>query len=182
MSFLKNLFGKKEEEPKPFSRTVLDLDLGFIFEYDLRSWEVQAVYEYDWGDEDFTKEFKVSDGSETYFLAVEEDDEVEMVWSQKIPLAKIEGDMAEEIINKERPPKSIVYESKTYFLDEECPGYFHEKGQSENQWQEFIAWEYYDETEHFNLSIEQWGERSFEASLGRVLAAHEISDILPRKL
>ena len=83
MSLFKNLFGGKKEDPKPFSRTPLDLDQGYIFEYDMQSWEVMAVYEYDWGDEDFSKEFKVSDGQNTYYLSVEEDDEIEMTWSKK---------------------------------------------------------------------------------------------------
>ncbi len=181
MSFFKNLFGKKEE-PKPFSRTVLDLDQGFIFEYDLSTWEVQAVYEYDWGDEEFSKEFKVSDGKDTYYLAVEEDDTIEMLWSQKIPLRAIEGNIAKEIEENERPPEQIVYDAKTYYLDEESAGYFHEQGSDEDNWAEFMVWDYYDKKEAFNISIEQWGPRSFEASHGKVLQQHEISEILPRKL
>ena len=26
-----------------------DLDVGFIFDYDMKSWVVQEVYKYDWG-------------------------------------------------------------------------------------------------------------------------------------
>lgn len=182
MSFFKNLFGKKEEEPKPFSRTVLDLDQGYIFEYDLQTWEVQAVYEYDWGNEEFSKEFKVSDGKDTFFLSVEEDDEVELVWSKKIPLRAIEGNIAQQIESEERPPEHIVYESQTYYLDEESAGYFHEQGSHEDSWAEFMVWDYYTKDENWQISIEQWGERSFEASQGKVLKSHEISEILPRKL
>ncbi|WP_421750346.1 DUF4178 domain-containing protein [Croceimicrobium sp.] len=181
MSLFKNLFGGKKEDPKPFSRTPLDLDLGYIFEYDMQSWEVMAVYEYDWGDEDFSKEFKVSDGQNTYYLSVEDDDEIEMTWSKKIPLRSIEGPIAQQIEEDERPPETIVYESRTYYLDEESAGYFHEKGSDENAWAEFMVWDYYDKKEEYQLSIEQWGPRSFEASHGKVLKSYEISDILPRE-
>lgn len=181
MSFFSNIFGGKKEEPNPFGRTPLDLDQGFIFEYDMQSWEVLAVYEYDWGNEDFSKEFKVSDGTNTYYLHVEEDDEIELIWSEKIPLKAIEGRIAQQIEENERPPETIVHEGKTFYLDEESAGYFHEKGDNEDAWTEFMVWDYYDKKEEQTISIEQWGPRSFEASHGKVLQNHEISDILPRK-
>lgn len=181
MSFLSNLFGGKKEEPNPFGRTPMDLDQGFIFEYDMQNWEVMAVYEYDWGNEDFSKEFKVSDGTNTYYLTVEEDDEIEMTWCQKIPLNQIEGNIAQQIEANERPPETLVYEGETYYLDEESAGYFHEKGTDEEAWAEFMVWDYYNKNESHNISIEQWGPRSFEASHGKVLKNHEISDILPRE-
>jgi len=105
-----------------------------------------------------------------------------MVWSQKIPLRSIEGNIAQTIEENERPPETIVYDSTTYYLDEESAGYFHEKGKDEESWAEFMVWDYYDKGEKFNLSIEQWGPRSFEASQGKLLKPHEISEILPRKL
>lgn len=179
----KNLFGKKKQPaPDPLNRTVRDLDQGYLFEYDLRSWEVKAVYEYDWGDNDFSKEFQVSDGTETFYLGVEDDDELEILWSSKISLAKIEAKVADHIIKHQSPPDTLVYAGKTYYLDEEAPGYFHEKGEPEDQWQEFISWDYYDDSEEYNLCIEQWGERSFEASQGKYLEEFEITDILPRNI
>jgi len=181
MSFFSNLFGGKKEEPNPFGRTPMDLDMGYIFEYDMQNWEVMAVYEYDWGNEDFSKEFKVSDGTNTFYLTVEEDDELEMTWCKKIPLKSIEGNIAHQIEENERPPETIVYEGKTFFLDEESAGYFHEKGTDKDAWAEFLVWDYYDKKEEYNISIEQWGPRSFEASHGKMLKNHEISDILPRE-
>jgi hypothetical protein len=183
MSLFKNLFGKKEEEePKPFSRTALDLGMGYIFEYDLRTWEVTGEYEYDWGDEEFSKEYKVSDGKDSYYLAVEEDDEIELVWSSKIPVRQLGADIAKRISDGGAPPESLVYDNKSYHLDEESPGFFNDKTKGENDdWAEFIAWDYYNEDETLNLTLEQWGERSFEASWGKVIAEFEISDILPRK-
>ena len=68
---------------------VTDLDKGFVFEYDLKSWEVQEVYKYDWGDHFFSYEYKISSGSETRFLSVEDDDELFVVLSQKSNIRKI---------------------------------------------------------------------------------------------
>ena len=182
MNLFKNLFGKKEEEPKPFSRTVLDLSMGYIFEYDLRTWEVTGEYEYDWGDEEFSKEYKVSDGKDSFYLSVDEDDEIELLWCEKVPMRKLGAEIAKNISDGSAPPETIIYEGKSYFLDEESPGYFNDLTKGKNDdWQEFIAWDYYNEDETLNLTIEQWGERSFEASWGKVISEFEISDILPRK-
>lgn len=182
MSLFNKLFGKKEEEPIPFSRSVRDLRLGYIFEYDMQSWEITGEYEYDWGDEEFSKEYKVSDGKQSFYLAVEDDDELELVWSVKIPLRKLGPEIAKKISEGSAPPETIIYEGQNYFLQEESPGYFNDMTTGENDnWQEFIAWDYYNEDETLNLTIEQWGERSFEASAGKVISEFEISDILPRK-
>lgn len=174
------LFNRKKEEPNPFGRTVRDLDLGYIFEYNLKSWEVAEVYEYDWGDNNFTKEFKVTDGQSTKYLTVDEDDELEIVLADKISIRKVQSDLQKVIMENETPPETLKYENREYHLDEECPGYFRKlPSKNDEDWEEFIAWEYYDDDEQYTLTIEQWGDRSFDAAHGKLLKEFEISDILP---
>jgi len=179
----KNLFNKKrKEEPNPLDRTVRDLEQGYLFEYDLSTWEVKAVYEYDWGGNFFTREYKVSNGKETRYLAVEEDDELELVLSEKVKLKSIRSDLAKTIMDEKEPPESIAYKGKVFHLDEESPGYFRElPADDDDDWEEFVAWDYYDEEEEYCLTIEQWDHRSFEASYGKMLKEFEISEILPRE-
>lgn len=179
----KNLFGKKEKAGSdPLNRSVRDLEQGYLFEYDLATWEVKAVYEYDWGGNFFTREYKVSNGRETRYLSVEEDDELELVLSEKLKLKSIRTDLAKSIMNEKEPPETLAYDGKVFHLDEESPGYFRElPSEDEDDWEEFVAWDYYDESEQFSLTIEQWDHRSFEASYGKVLKEFEISEILPRE-
>ena len=172
---------KKEPADDPLNITVRDLHLGYILEYDLRTWEITAEYEYDWGDENFSKEYRLSDGKETRYLSVEENDQLELTWSRKIKLAQIQSDLARTIENDGRPPDTLVFEGRTYYFDEESPGYFNDLGEKNEAWEEFIVWDYYDEEDQYCLSIERWDERSFDASVGKVLAGHEISNILPRE-
>ena len=47
-----------------------DLDVGFIFDYDMKSWVVKEVYKYDWGNNNYTSEYKVDSGDEVAFLPV----------------------------------------------------------------------------------------------------------------
>lgn len=176
LDFLKRKFGKQEE---PEDYTIHSFKKGFIFDYDLRAWEVKECYNYDWGDEFFSREYKVSDGAETSFLYVEEDDELELVMSKKINTRDVYEGLMEYVKVHEQPPKELTYEGTIYYFDEESPGYFQNESAGDEQWVEFISWDYYDKDEKFNLCIEQWDEKSFEASLGKVIGEHEISNILP---
>ena len=51
MGFFDKFFNKKEEPSYDSTNIrVQDLNVGFVFDYDMSTWEVQAAYEYDWGD------------------------------------------------------------------------------------------------------------------------------------
>lgn len=180
MGLFDNFFKKKEEEPHYDSTDirVQDLDVGFVFDYDLTTWEVKAIYEYDWGDNFFTREYKINNGTDTLFLSLEEDDELILSVSRKIKIRKLGDDVAEELMTNQKPPAKFVYEGKTYILEEESPGYFHdiERGDS---WEEFMAWDYEDDDAEYIVTIEQWGEKEFEASSGKYIKEFEISNILP---
>lgn len=175
----KNLFSsfKKKEETDFGNMTVHQLSTGAIFEYDLRTFEVLETYTYDWGDEEFSKEYKVTDGNKTLFLSVEEDDELEISLSQKTKVRHIKEDLPEFIKQHETAPTSLTFEGRTYYLEGEYPGFFNDE--KNDEWLEFITWEYYDESEENIISIEQWDENEFEASYGIIVAERNISNLLP---
>ena len=174
-----DFFKKKKAQYDPLNLKVTDLDKGFLFDYDLKTWEVKEVYLYDWGDNFFTKEFKVSDSSDTRFLHIEEDDELEITLTQKIKVRSINNDLPEYIQENEYPPKTLIYNDMHFYKESENPGYFKTADAKDDQWQELISWDYYDDEDTHILNIEQWGEREFEASFGRIIATYEISNIVP---
>ncbi len=174
-------FFKKKEEPAYDSSDirVTDLGLGFVFEYDLSSWVIEEEYEYDWGDEFFSKEYKISNGTDVKYLTVEDDDELYLSISTKIRIRSIGEDLPDQIQENETAPKKLTYDGNTYFLEEENPGYFRNLTAEEEAWTEFIAWEYEDDNNNI-ITIEQWGENSFEASVGKNIREIDISNILPK--
>lgn len=183
MSFFKDLFSrkdKKEESIDPLNIKLTELKKGYILDYDLSSWEVKEVYNYDWGDEFFTKEYKIFNGKDSRYLHVEDDDELELIIAEKIKPTTIDPDLPEHINNHGRPPKKIHYKGSEYRLESTSPGFFNEEGKKE-QWVEHISWTYYDTDEVKTINIEQWGEFEFEASIGKVVEAYEISNIVPSK-
>ncbi len=179
---LKDLFNKKKEpEYDATDIRVTDIKIGFIFEYDLSTWEVTEEYEYDWGNNYFSREFKLFNGSETKFMSIDEDDELYICISDKIKIRSVDEDLPEHILEHEAPPKKITFNGKKFFLEEESPGYFRDiaDGDGDEAWSEVVSWEYEDDDNNV-LTIEQWGEKEFEASIGKYIKEYEISNILPK--
>ncbi len=177
-----DLFKKKTERNfVPTSLTVENMSKGWVFEYDMKNWVVSEVYEYDWGNNNFSVEYKVDTGTESYFLSVEKDDEMLLALTRKLKIRSIDENLPEHIKKNEAPPKKLVYNGISYFLEAERPGYFRnvETDPDGNEWEEFIAWEYEDESGKQMLTIEQWGEHEFDASVGFSIPLHQISNILP---
>lgn len=172
-------FKKKEPDYDTTNLRVTDLDLNFVFDYDLSTWQVTAVYEYDWGDNFFTREYKITDGVNTYFLNVEEDDEIELSLTQKVNVIALGEDIPDQIAKHKKPPQKIEYEGTMYFLEAESPGYFSDVYAEKETWIEFISWDYIDKSGDQILCIEQWEEHRFEAAHGKKIKEFEISNINP---
>lgn len=180
-----NFFKKKIKNPEddkphydPLNIKITDLRKGFVFEYDLEQWLVEGEYHYDWGNEHISQEFKVTNGTETYYMSVDKEDDLEIGLFEKLKLSAFDVDISGEIIKNHQPPFKLNYEGIAFTREGETPGYFKD-GESGGSWEEMIAWNYYDQSEEYAITIEQWGERKFEASFGKIIKEHEISNILP---
>ncbi|TAJ14527.1 DUF4178 domain-containing protein [Marinilabiliaceae bacterium JC017] len=173
-----DFFKKKEPHYDITNIRVHDLDVGFVFDYDLSTWVVEAMMEYDWGDNYFTREFQINNGTEIRFLGIEEDDELEISFMKKIKVRAIQEDLLEILIDRQEPPKKITHDGITYFLEKEAPGYFHNISKGDD-WEEFRSWDFEDANGNHLLCIEQWEEKEFEASIGKRVKEFEISNILP---
>lgn len=174
---LLDFFKKYKREYDVTNMRVTDLKTGFVFDYDLSTWEVLDEYEYDWGDNFFSSEYKISDGTKVCYLNVEEDDEVILSISEKVKIRAIDENLPEYIHKNEKAPDSLAFQGVKYFLEKESPGYFRNVGKTD--WAEFISWDYEDEKGERIISVEQWGEFEFEASVGKKIKEFEITNILP---
>lgn len=172
---------KKEKTPEydVTNMQVKDLRVGFMFDYDLKTWVIKEEYEYDWGDNYFTREYKVEASDDVAYLHIDANDENFMTFSRKIMVRALGEDIPEQIIENKRPPKKIEFEGVTYYLDKESPGYFSDDPEDDDSWVELISWDYYDADGKLTVCIEQWGDRDFEASYGKVVKEYEITNILP---
>jgi hypothetical protein len=172
---------KKKEEPHydPSNLKIKDLRVGFMLDYNLKTWEISEEYEYDWGDQYFTREFKLDAADDTAYLHIDFNDDQSMTLSRKVNVRALGQDIPEAIMEKQSPPSKISYEGVEYFLDRKSPGYFSDDPEDDNSWTELISWDYYDSEGKLVACVEQWGEQEFEASYGKVVNEFEITNILP---
>lgn len=178
--FKKKFFSKPEEQTHydPTNIGILDLRKGFVLDYDMKTWTVEEEYEYDWGDDRYSYGFKLVSADDTIILDVNEGDEVECAVLKPLPWRKIADIVEDEIIKNERPPRKFTFEGVEYVCEGEHPGYFrnvHADGESI----EFITWDYTDYAGERVINIEQWGERDFEAYIGRRVNERDFTNILP---
>ncbi len=170
---------RKSSEGTSGRPDIYSLDKGCTFKYGYSTWTVLENYEYDWGEGAFSKEYKVSDGQAMRYLAVEEEEgEPEVVFYEEIPREEFEKSLPKPLHDGQEMPKSLFFNGRGYFFDEESLGYFCDLSQQPENWEEFIAWDFYDKTEKYVLSIEQWDEDEFEVFYGEVVEAYEIRDII----
>lgn len=170
---------KKEKQPHydPTNITIRDLGKEYIFEYAIETWTVSALYEYDWGDNYFTREFVIKNGNIEKFLHIEDDGGLIVTLSEKVKIRKLGEEVCDYIDEHQKPPKKITLEGVKYFLDEKSPGFSKEIDQE--NWQELISYDYLNDDEDKVLCIEQYGDDEFEVSKGNIISEHAISNILP---
>jgi hypothetical protein len=176
-----NLFKKKNEEPDydVTNLTLLNLNYGFIFDYDMKSWVVKEVYEYDWGNHNFSKEYKVDSGDQVGFLSIFEEDELVISFTNPIKLLKIDEDVMDIVQKDKKPPRQIHYDGQTYYMEEDSAGYVRDCSKKTEDWEEFISWDYFNEEGDRIISITQWDEYNVEAHAGLVLKEYQFSNIIP---
>ncbi len=176
-----DFFKKKEEEPHydVTNIRVTDIEENYILEYDLETWIVKKMFEYDWGNNFFSREFLISNGKESKYLSVEEDDELEIAITKKISIRKLDADIPDTVNDTGKPPKKIMFEGTLYYRDAEDAGYV--RNVATDNWEEIINWTYLDESEVKLINIEQSGEDDFEATIGEYIKEYKISNILPQK-
>lgn len=158
---------------------VTDLRKGFLFDYDLNTWEVKEEFEYDWANEFYTKEYKVVNGREERFLSVAVDDETTLALWEKVGVHSIDTRIPGHIRQNDEPMLQISMDGDVYYRKEESMGYW--RNTATSNWQKLISWDYETKDGSKLISIERWGEEEFEASKGKRVKEYEISNVLPRE-
>ncbi len=167
-------FFKKKKIKPLVELTLQNLTEGATLEYDLKTWVVDAVYEYIWENNFKSREYKFIDGITYFFLDVDEDGIILM--SKPAKLKHIAPDFKQELLDSQTVPENIVYKNDIYKLREECFGSYRKIG-NEN-WSELTSWMYWNTKDEF-ICIEQWSKFEFEGHLGSKINPFSIDNLLP---
>lgn len=172
---------KKDKEPEydVTNMKLTDLKEGFVLDYELKSWVVKEMYQYDWGKNNFSMEYMIDSGDEVSYLSIADEGELYITVSKPIKIQQLGEGLREQIRRTENAPERLVYEGVTYYLDEDSAGYFNDKTKGTGDWEEMVSYDYLNEEETLCLSITQWDERNFEASAGVVAQEYQFSNITP---
>lgn len=174
-----NPFRKKKEETDaldPLDITLNSLKPGYVLDYDLKTWRVSAHHYYIY-DGDRIDEWELSSADDVMYLEAEKDDGITYSLSHKIRLSDIDADIRGHIQKHDDPPEEIIYQGVTYYADSSSIGRYYKNGQGAGD--EFITWDYLDDSEKRTLSIEQWSDDQFEASAGEIVEDYQFTNILP---
>ncbi len=176
-------FDKKEENKlTPDDLVLSKLKVGYMVDYDLKTWEIIDYNVYDWGDDIFSEEWTLEtyDSGEQEILYLEKSDEDgDLLWSltQKMPVNSIDRNIIDSITDGEEPPSEIEYENETFYIADTGAAYFLKHGTETKG--ELIVWDFEDETEEKILTIEQWGEYRFELFYGIYVDEEDFENIFP---
>ncbi len=174
-----NPFKKKEPEAEardPLSLTLSDLKPGYVLDYDLKTWQVAAHHYYDY-DGDRVDEWELTCGDDRAYLERSEDDGITWILTRKIPLSSIEGDIRDHMRHNDDPPDEVICNGVAYCGESSAVGRYHQNADPTGR--EFIVWQYLDDSEKRTLSLEQWDEDHYDASVGEVVEEYQFTDILP---
>lgn len=175
-----NFFFKKKDEGDEFDPVrdlvLSKLRIGYLVDYDLKTWKVTAYNKYNIDDHTID-EWELTSGREMLYLEREQDDEVFWSISKKLPIGAIDGEVKQHIMKNDDPPDQITCKEKKYFLDSSGAGFMYEGGLGRGI--EFIYWDFVDNDDQNFISIEQWGETEFEAYEGKNAEEYQFSNILP---
>lgn len=179
---LSNLFGSNDNDENkrhydPLHIKITDLRKGFMFDYDLETWQVQEHYEYDWGNNIFTDEYKVSDGKNTRFLYIDTNDDLRVSWNKKVKFVEIDVDLLKKIVKKDEAPKKLEYNNQLFHKVSSDYGHFKKVGSDDEY--EFVNWDFETKDNKELISVYRWGEEEIETSYGVYIKEDDISSILP---
>jgi len=110
-----DIFKKKPEETHydPTNIKVTDLEKGYLFDYNLETWTVQKMAEYDWGNNHFSREFTIESKGKIRYLSIEEDGALEIVLFEKIKYRKLGTFVTNYQKEHQRFPEQITYDNVT---------------------------------------------------------------------
>ena len=154
----------------------IDPDQKFI-DFNLESWQVQHIGTYDWGNEEFSYEATLFNGTSRGYLDFSDDETEDIILYHDIKTSSLPSHIFTLLENGEKP-REITYEGQLYKLEETSTGYYSETNGDSDDWEEIMNFTYLAPNGTY-LSIDQWDEDEFECSKGTILSPAMIDQILP---
>ena len=168
----------KKKEKDDFDPTDIRLDqlqINFMLDYNFVTYQVKKIYEYEWEDGSYAKEFQLESSSGHLYLYIEKDDIMYIELSEAKDISSLNKLALHSLQNSENPPTEIIFEDKTYQFVKDTAGRLFEDN---DDYDEFLEYKYLSNSGEI-LYIEQWDDDDFELSVAKEVKESEFSQILP---
>lgn len=173
--------GEGDGQSLPLDLMLDHLQMAWMVDYDLETWEVTGYNTYDY-DGFVTREWELRGGRQVRFLELaEEDGERQWTLTRSISLTDIEEDVAAVIAAEDEPPESVTCGGRTYQGVASDAGVYTRVsggGSDTAGSRDFVAWTYDDGDGHL-LFLTRYGERDLSAYEGHRVEEYQFTDILP---
>lgn len=159
----------------PLNIRFRDLNIGFLVDYDLKTWQIKEGGECDLEGNLFRR-FKLSDGKDSLDIFYDLRGKVYLVNEFNI---KTLDEVDDEILNKGNPPDEVEYQGKKYYLDKKFDGQGRDLSSNSHDWHRMIAWFFDSEDMKDTLFIGQKGLKELVSFILVEISELDFSNILP---
>lgn len=170
-------------EPRPLlitydaaNLTPENLQPGYLFEFDLKTWQVVGRKQLDW----------LPDGSELMIQAISGGDSgllflrrgYPTLFARRLSVHLLNSGLEDQLARYDKPPATLQFQEQMFYREQPLNGYLFDLHGTE-QCLHFRSWDYCD------LKREQWlrimicAQKEIKVFTGRTISPYEISDILP---
>jgi len=165
----------------PSSLSLENLKEGYMVDYDLKTWQVTTVRQFDWDTGISAREFKlVSDMESIWIYLFKEGSYLTITVNKPLNIYAIDSNLETEIYHNRRPFNIITYQSIQYYRENALEGYLFNIT-TNSTGTKTASWEYYDQERKHYMRIEQQEQKNFRAVVGKIVSPFEFSEILPMK-
>ena len=167
---------RRNKEELPQSLTLATMRVGWLVDYDLKTWEVTGFGTFDYQGEE-TVEWELRSEGAVHFLE-RSDEEGEIYWSftREIGIDELEGDIAAILRAEGEPPEKVSFAGLSYTSEGSEAGLYRENG--EGQGEEFVTWSFTG-VEDRVLYINHWDAGEFSVYVGAYVEEYQFTEILP---
>ncbi|MCS7018775.1 MAG: DUF4178 domain-containing protein [Cytophagales bacterium] len=163
----------------PTHITIENLGVGYLLDYQLKTWQVVNQIQYDWTDGTSEREYKLVSGNEMLYLSVRREGVVlDCRIGTIVNLYTIDSQLDKVIQQEGQPPSILYYEGFTLYREHKLSGLLFSHSHH-NKPIKVTVWDYLDATRTYHLRIGKDEYQRFFTIFSKKVDEIDFSEILP---
>ncbi len=160
----------------PSNLTLANLSTGFLLDYNTKTWQVAAHYQYDWNNGTTELASRLVSNIDTRFLFMKEEGMQVIYVGQPLNIYAI----AKDFDSQNNLHNILKFKKKDYFRENHLQGYRFDTSKKNAQGLCTESWEYYDAKRKNIIRIEKPYQSGLKTYFCQLTSEFAFSDILPK--